>query len=172
MTHGLLDVENSEEATIAVKKPLRDTFSWLGAMVESLRDGALVDMRSVYAKPKVRKRWVDSAIRKFHSLHRLKERVGEWHKIARARIFRHWAQYGLTKFDGTTIYPSFEARFHYLKALQELPPAIRKQVLRQVEVFDLGMFLQLADQGVIDREVVWKHLGGELEVEVRCEKRQ
>ena len=167
MLFGILGTDDPETATIPVKEPLRRLYPWLDELVGNLKASALAEERRHYSDQKVQKRWTDAATQKFLKALRLKRQAEEWYRRARSRILRYWAQHGLTKFDGTVIYASYEAELAYLQALGELPPEISARVVRQVLVFDLEAFIKLADDGTIPRDLVAKFLGGKLEIDVR-----
>lgn len=167
MILGMVSVGDLEKAIVPVKKPLRELYPWLEELVAERKAGAIVEEKKQYRDRRVLPRSVKTAARRFLQALAFRRQAEKWYKLAKTRILRHWAQHGFTKFEGATIYASFEANLAYPEVLKALPPETVAKVVRPVQVFDLEACIQLADKGEIDRDLIAQCLGGKLEVEIR-----
>lgn len=154
-----------EEKLVAVPAEFAGRYKWLGKMKSNLKTAAEKRERELRAKGPVAE--VDKLARRYHRLSAAEEHIKAELDSIKEQLRNLWAQQGLLKAEGITIFPSFELQLLYNQVLAELTPDIAAQVIRHEPMFKVDAFLQLVETGKVPQDVVDRYLRGKFEVQVK-----
>lgn len=157
--------QTKEQRRVGVAKPLRALYPWLEAMAINIETPALKREREARAEPRFTGD-ADVAARKFISASLLMKRVKAKYDTARNDLITLWAQQGLTKVNGVSIYPSVPVELFEDRMIAALTPEEASWAVKHQPVIDLDQLLILAHKDTGLQSRIAEHLTGAVKITV------